>query len=155
MTILIAYDGSDDAKAAIAFAGELLKGESAVVLTVWERATMASARASVGLMMAIDQLGTEDAAIEEAMRELAEQGADLARRAGLDATPRCDPDSVAVWSTIVDVADEVDARLVVTGTRGFGGVRSLLLGSTSDRVLHNAGRPVLVVPAPAPEDAET
>ncbi|MET9245001.1 universal stress protein [Nonomuraea sp. NPDC003709] len=153
MTILIAYDGSDDAKAAIAFAGELLKGESAVVLTVWERAAMVSARASAGLMMAIDQLGTEDAAIEGAMRELAEHGADLAREAGLDATPRCDADSVAVWSTIVDVADEIDARLVVTGTRGFGGVRSLLLGSTSDRVLHNAGRPVLVVPAPATDDA--
>lgn len=88
MTILIAYDGSDDAKAAIAFAGELLKGESAVVLTVWERAVMASARASAGLMMAIDQLGTEDAAIEGAMRELAEHGADLARKAGLDATDR-------------------------------------------------------------------
>ncbi|MEW1839691.1 universal stress protein [Nonomuraea angiospora] len=156
MTILIAYDGSDDAKAAIAFAGELLKGESAVVLTVWERAAMATARASVGLMMAIDQLGTEDAAVEKAMRELAEHGADLARRAGLEATPRCDPDSAAVWSTIVDVADEIDARLIVTGTRGFGGVRSLLLGSTSDRVLHNAGRPVLVVPAPddAAPDAE-
>ncbi|MDX3104938.1 universal stress protein [Nonomuraea angiospora] len=148
MTILIAYDGSEDSKAAIAFAGELLKGESAVVLTVWERAAMATARASVGLMMAIDQLGTEDAAVEKAMRELAEHGADLARKAGLEATPRCDPDSAAVWSTIVDVADEIDARLIVTGTRGFGGVRSLLLGSTSDRVLHNAGRPVLVVPAP-------
>ncbi|MET7337254.1 universal stress protein [Nonomuraea sp. NPDC005650] len=148
MTILMAYDGSDDAKAAIAFAGELLKGESAVVLTVWERTAMASARASVGLMMAVDQLGAEDSAIEAAMRELAQQGADLARQAGLDATPRCDPDSVAVWSTIVDVADEIDAKLIVTGTRGLGGVRSLLLGSTSDRVLHHARRPVLVVPAP-------
>lgn len=148
MTILIAYDGSDDAKAAIAFAGRILKGESAVVLTVWERLAMTSARASAGLMVAVDAAGTGDEAIGDAMRELARHGADLARQAGLDATPRCDVDAVAVWATIVDVADEIDAKLIVTGTRGLGGVRSLLLGSTSDRVLHHARRPVLVVPAP-------
>ncbi|MEV4111136.1 universal stress protein [Nonomuraea sp. NPDC049695] len=148
MSILIAYDGSEDAKAAIALAGEIMPGEPAVVLTVWERVAMTTARASAGLMMAVDQLGEEDKAVEEAMRELAHQGADLARQAGLDATARCDMDSVAVWSTIVDVADEIDARLIVTGTRGLGGLRSLLLGSTSDRVLHHAHRPMLVVPAP-------
>ncbi|GAA4912288.1 nucleotide-binding universal stress UspA family protein [Nonomuraea thailandensis] len=148
MTILIAYDGSDDSKAAIAFAGELFRGQQAVVLTVWERLAMTSARASAGLMVALDQSGVEDEAIGQAMSELAGQGAELARQAGLDATPRCDADSVAIWSTIVDVADEIDAQLIVTGTRGLGGVRSLLLGSTSDRVLHHAHRPVLVVPGP-------
>ncbi|MFG1706438.1 universal stress protein [Nonomuraea sp. M3C6] len=148
MTILIAYDGSDDAKEAISFAGRILPGQRAVVLTVWERLAMAAARASAGLMMASDETGAGDAAIGEAMTELAQRGANLARQAGLDATPRCDVDSVAVWATIVDVADEIDAELIVTGTRGLGGVRSLLLGSTSNRVLHHARRPVLVVPAP-------
>jgi nucleotide-binding universal stress UspA family protein len=81
------------------------------------------------------------------MTELAKGGAELATQAGLDATPRCEPDAVAVWATIVDVADELDATLIVTGSRGMGGIKSLLLGSTSDRVLHHARRPVLVVPA--------
>ena len=147
-TILIAYDGSDDAKAAIAFAGTLMPGARAVVLTVWERLALASARASAGLMMTIDDSPVEDEAVGQAMRELASQGAELARKAGFDATPRCEPDALAVWSAIVEVADEVGATLIVTGTRGQGGVKSLLLGSTSDRVLHHARRPVLVVPTP-------
>ncbi|MET9341273.1 universal stress protein [Nonomuraea sp. NPDC003804] len=152
MTILVAYDGSDDAKAAIAYAGSLLKGQRVVVLSVWERLALASMRGSAGMMVPIDTTA-EDAAIQEATRELAEQGAQLARQAGLEATARCEPDSPAVWSTIVDVAQELDAMLIVTGTRGLGGVRSLLLGSTSDRVLHHAGRPVLIVPSP--EGAES
>ncbi len=146
MTILIAYDGSDDAKAAIAFAGRLFPGQSAVVLTVWERLARTTARASAGLVMALDNSAAEDETVGKAMTELAKGGAELATQAGLDATPRCEPDAVAVWATIVDVADELDATLIVTGSRGMGGIKSLLLGSTSDRVLHHARRPVLVVP---------
>jgi nucleotide-binding universal stress UspA family protein len=149
MVVLIAYDGSDDAKAAIGAAGALLKDTSVVILTVWERMSMSAARASVGMVMPTEVSGAEDTAMYEAMKQMSEQGAELARKAGLDATARCETDGVAVWSTIVDVAAEIGADVIVTGTRGLGGVKSLLLGSTSDRVLHHAGRPVLVVPSPS------
>ncbi|MFI6598233.1 universal stress protein [Nonomuraea sp. NPDC050536] len=147
MTILIAYDGSDDARAAIDFLTDHIKPQPAVVLTVWERVSMTAARASIGMMVPAEPSPQEDQAIHDAMTRLSEQGAELARKAGFDATARCETDSIAVWSTIVDLAAELDASLIVTGTRGLGGVKSFLLGSTSDRVLHHAGRPVLVVPA--------
>ena len=50
--ILIAYDGSSDARSAIDRAGELLSGEPATVLTVWEPFIDVMARTGAGLGLA-------------------------------------------------------------------------------------------------------
>lgn len=44
---------------------------------------------------------------------------------------------------IVELADEREARLIVVGSRGLGGLKAL--GSTSERVAHKAGCSVLIV----------
>ena len=49
---------------------------------------------------------------------------------------------------IVEVADELDACLIVYGTRGLGGMRGLVLGSVSRAVLQHAGRPMLIAAVP-------
>lgn len=52
---------------------------------------------------------------------------------------------------IVRLAEELDAGLVVVGSRGLGGVRRALMGSVSDAVVRNAPCPVLVVRGEAGE----
>ena len=46
---------------------------------------------------------------------------------------------------IVRVADEEKFDLIVMGSRGMGAIKSLLIGSVSDRVVHHAHCPVLIV----------
>lgn len=45
-----------------------------------------------------------------------------------------------------NTGDGEPAELVVLGTRGYGGVKSLLLGSVTTFVLHHLRCPVLVIP---------
>jgi nucleotide-binding universal stress UspA family protein len=145
MTILVAYDGSADSRAAIEFAAKHLAAEPTLIVTVWEPLLVQLKKYPLAATGAIDPDTEQEA---QAQAELhAKEGAELAIAAGLsDVTYRAVADNESIWKTIVDVADEVDASLVVTGSRGLAGVRSVLLGSVSNHVLHHAHRPTLIVP---------
>jgi nucleotide-binding universal stress UspA family protein len=142
--ILICYDGSSEAERAIEAAAELFPGRRAVVLEVGPTMTFAEAYAATSSLVpggAFDELNTADA------RARAETGAEQARRVGLHAVPRAEIASTT-WREIVDVAEEIDAAVIVIGSRGLDGIRELARGSVSHDVATHAGRPVLVVPAP-------
>lgn len=49
-------------------------------------------------------------------------------------------------AAIIAVAQHEDADLVVTGRRGLGGFKELLLGSTSHELSHHLDRPLVIVP---------
>ena len=145
-TLLIAYDGSADAKTALEYAAKTFSGREAVVLTIWEplMAQLGVAEAFVGATVTEE----EEDAVEKGAQQVAEDGAKLANEAGLKATARWESEGAqSVWQTIERVADESDSDLIVTGSRGLTGLHSLLVGSVSAKVLRHAQRPVLVVPS--------
>ena len=45
---------------------------------------------------------------------------------------------------LIDAGEEAD--MIVVGTRGRGGLTGMILGSTSQGVLHAADNPVMIVP---------
>jgi nucleotide-binding universal stress UspA family protein len=66
------------------------------------------------------------------------------RDAGIDFTARlCEGEPV---SALLDTAEELDADLVVVGTRGAGTAPRSSLGSTSRMLAQQAHRPIVIVP---------
>ncbi len=151
--ILVGYDGSPDARAAIDRAAVLMPGAEATVLTVWEPFTDAILHGNAGGMSlgGLSSAGDAkriDAGSQESARKIAAEGAERATAAGLVAHERIDSQRGGSGHTILASAADVDADVVVLGTRGRGGVKSFLLGSVSHDVVQHADRSVLVVPAP-------
>ena len=144
---LIAYDGSDDAAAAIRHAGRLVGPRPAVVVYVWPSLAGALLRTDVqGLTGTVREAAAElDEEDRRQAERLAAEGTDLARQAGFDAEARALQGRKA-WPALLEAGDAVDAAVAVMGSRGMGATKSTLFGSVSSGVLHHARRPVLVVP---------
>lgn len=132
-TLVVGYDGTDGAKAALRgaadLAGEL--GDDLVVVFGYT----------------VGKLGGEvsdyaEAVHDHARQVLAEAG-EVAGRA-VDAMRVERPAAEA----LIEVADARDARMIVVGSYGERPLKSALVGSTPTRLLHLSERPVLVVRAP-------
>lgn len=152
--IVIAYDGSAPARAAVDRAGALLPDAAALIVSVadgLDAIDEAAASARIALPDAITATAVHrmrEAAVAGA-RMLADEGARLARAAGLDATPRFDRAGGSVLPVLLQAAGDADAELIVCGTRGQGAVTRMVLGSVSLGLTRHAELPVLVVPADA------
>jgi nucleotide-binding universal stress UspA family protein len=149
--ILICYDGSADAQAAIDQAGLLMAGGEATVLVIWETILETMSRhGSLGTgfgMVGFSGDEGGDAAIRQTAVDTAADGVQRAVAAGLVAQPRVVNRDDDIATVILAAATDVEADVIVLGTRGLSGVKSLMLGSVSQRVLHHADRAVLVVPS--------
>ncbi|MEO9326345.1 universal stress protein [Gordonia aurantiaca] len=151
-TLMIAYDGSENADRAIRYAGQFLRADHAVVVTAWQPGGMTPARLSTlagGMQPFVDtQLDAGvDRALEHEAATLNQRGVDLARECGLSARGMLVEVESTVWGALVAAADALDVDLLVTGTRGASGLRALLKSSVAERVLKHCHRPVFIVPA--------
>jgi nucleotide-binding universal stress UspA family protein len=139
--VLLAYDGSDAARAAIREAARQLgRGRNAIVLTVWQ----APADLSFGTVAYVAP-ELEESIKSDAMN-VAGEGAQLAASVGFRAVPVPTSGS-PIWRTIVTAADEADASLVVMGSHGRTGLSLVLQGSVAAAVSRHTDCPVLIVHA--------
>ncbi len=148
--VLFCYDGSDGSRTALAAAVELIKPADAVVLVVWMPAAVQLARAG-SFVVAVPNEGEIDEQEVATARQIAEEGAERARQRGYNASARIAQANESVAETIDEIAQELDAALVVCGQRGRGAISSALLGSVSRALATHTKRPVLIAPQRPPE----
>lgn len=137
--IVVGIDGSEGSKAALRFAaGEAaLRNAKLRVVCAWE--IPAAVYASTW------GLGAEaESGFGERARDIAAEAMSEASRL----QPGIDRDYHAVHGQPAEVLvqESRDADLLVVGSRGLGGFRSLLLGSVGQQVAHHATCPVVIVP---------
>ncbi len=146
--ILIATDGSRSALQAVEFGLELAQEQHAEPFFV-HVAPAADVLPVAGFAMAGPVSVPHELA--EADRSSLDEALRIAEERGLEGRTRLLAGDPA--KHIVAYADEIDADLIVIGSRGLGAIGGALLGSVSRKVLHEAKRPVLIVrevPAPVP-----
>lgn len=148
MAIVICYDGSESARRAVGVAHSVLGHRPAVLLHVWNppEQLLADSFSTHGGGPSLAEL---EASSREWAEHVADQGYQLARHAGFAVETRVERAGESVWKTVLDTADELEAEVVVVGTRGTTAVQSALLGSTSNAIVHHSRRPTLVVPSPS------
>lgn len=136
-TILVATDFSDTARAGVDWAVELAKTHGARIELV--HSLLVPSRATDFVPSPPDF--TE--ALQEAASGRLNEITELVRAQGVEVTAEL---KLGVPSQVIlDTARQVNADLVVIGTRGLSGLRHLLLGSTAERVVQHAHCPVLTV----------
>jgi nucleotide-binding universal stress UspA family protein len=133
--VLLALDGSESSDEALAYAGRLSfdHGSKLHVVHVVE--------ILVGRVAGTLRVNEREikAKIREQVDELTQAGlyAELEFRSAM--VGQC-------GNVIADIATEREADVIVTGSRGHSGFAGMLLGSVTQRLLHLADCPVLVIP---------
>jgi nucleotide-binding universal stress UspA family protein len=145
--LLIGYDDSDAAMEAIDFAGSLLPGAEALVVTAWRPISEVILGVALGPAPLIADPAEADERQRRAAEGMARNGAQRASQAGLKAEPLAVEAKDAIWEAIERVARERDARLVVLGNPHHSSIDALRPDRVPAGLLHHGTKPVLVVPS--------
>jgi len=131
-TIILGYDGSEGSRKAVDMAAELARTCQASIIVV----------SAFHQMPRVTQPKTNDFKDIHETRTLADDLVAELELMGISA--ETDVLEGPPADALLNAAEAHEADLIVVGSRGLGQFKGLLLGSTSDRVLHFATIPVLV-----------
>ncbi len=132
--LIVGYDGSPCADAALDAAIELagMTGDGIVIAFGYEPPGYN------------EEMGPYREVVRKHGEEVTAKAIERAAEHGIEAEVALVPDSPA--RALESLAEEHAARAIIVGSYGEGALKSAILGSTPHRLMHQARRPVLVVP---------
>ena len=140
--ILVPTDGSEFAEravdAAIQLAGE--HAASLVLINVQMPFTLVAAEVPVGFFSSAENY---DAEMGKRARQVLEQAKNKADAAGVPATVEGLLNEHP-WAAIIETAESASCDLIVMASHGYRGLKGLVLGSQTQKVLTHSKVPVLV-----------
>ena len=134
--IVVGYDGSDCAKAALRDAAELAEALGDKLVLVFGYAPHGYGGGEVP---------TQREAVKELGEKVTKEGAELAKAAKVDCEVELLPEHPV--RAVIDAADDRDARMIVVGSHGDNPLKGAIIGSTPYKLVQLSERPVLVVRA--------
>jgi nucleotide-binding universal stress UspA family protein len=144
--ILVCFDGSPSARHAVANAASLITHRSVTLVHVWNPVT-AVPTDSFDFGESHGHLTDEqlNELTRRRAKDISDQGREMATEHGLEVSTLVSCNEGSEWETILNIAEERDSALIVTGARqrGLPGPR---LDSVSAAILEHSTRPVLVIP---------
>jgi nucleotide-binding universal stress UspA family protein len=153
-TILYASDIEEGARPAFRTALSMCcHDQSRIVFLHVIEAMHSNARNLLGNILDHDELEELTNKAVENVRQKVTKRVDLFFDSEFKDEPRIDRERIefriadgVVWQKIIKVADEINADVIVMGTRRKHKLSMLKIGSTAHKVLEHANRPVLIVP---------
>lgn len=144
-TILVPLDGSALAERALPIAADIARRSGGAVHLVRAHIPIAVVGATAeGAIFSQDMLAADEALRHRAKEYLDATATRVAAEWGLRVSADTEDGSPA--GLITDIADRIDADLVIMTTHGAGGFTPDWLGSVADSVIRHSHRPVLVLP---------
>ena len=144
-TILVPLDGSALAERALPIAADIARRSGGAVHLVRAHIPIAVVGATAeGALFSQDMLAADEALRHRAKEYLDATATRVAAEWGLRVSADTEDGSPA--GLITDIADRIDADLVIMTTHGTGGFTPDWLGSVADSVIRHSHRPVLVLP---------
>ena len=139
--LVVGVDGSAQASNALAWAIRMAKGMGSEVIAVY--AVNPPAYLDLGYTQMAPPVQYDAEWRAEIQKEFEQEWTSPLRESGVSFQAVIRDGRAA--SVIAQVAEEVNADVVLVGRRGRGGVAELLLGSVSHELVLHCKRPVLVI----------
>ncbi|MFA5353865.1 MAG: universal stress protein [Thermodesulfovibrionales bacterium] len=137
LSILVPFDGSDLSKKALDRACRIAGPDNSEVTVLYVIPRYEE------MMEFFRTEAIEKGLVHEAKKILSAAAEEISQGLGISVKTRIEEGNAA--DKVLEISQKLETDLIVMGTHGWTGVNKAILGSTTERVITNATRPILVV----------